>query len=193
MLYMSYHASPYPFTEESPPSPISSYGMDKLACENYGKIAWHNYQVPNASLRLSNVYGPDQNVRNGYGGVIQRFIEACADDQPITIFGDGSQTRDFYIDDAVWALIASMDAQALHTREVLNVSTGIKTSITALAKNIHSLMQGNNRIIYDAHRTSDIRRSVGTPQKFERIFNEYVPTSLETGLAQMIKYRARVA
>lgn len=84
-----------PLTESSITQPISIYGVNKLCCEYYLRVASELFQVPCTCLRLFNVYGPRQLADSSYSGVITRFINNINQDQPLTIYGTGEQTRDF--------------------------------------------------------------------------------------------------
>ena len=84
-----------PLCESVQPSPLTPYGADKLSCELHARIAHLIHNVPSIGMRFFNVYGPRQDPKSPYSGVISIFIEKILNDQPITIFGDGTQTRDF--------------------------------------------------------------------------------------------------
>ncbi|MGE0754856.1 MAG: NAD-dependent epimerase/dehydratase family protein, partial [Alphaproteobacteria bacterium] len=84
-----------PLKEITSPAPISSYGVDKLSCEHNGQIAAHAHGIPNIGLRFFNVYGPRQDPSSPYSGVISIFSHAVLHRTPVTIYGDGEQSRDF--------------------------------------------------------------------------------------------------
>jgi UDP-glucose 4-epimerase len=98
-----------PITEAASKHPLSAYGADKYACELHAVVASHVHAVPTTGLRFFNVYGPRQDPRSPYSGVISIFCERLRRSAPIDIFGDGGQTRDFiYVADVVAALRAAM-------------------------------------------------------------------------------------
>jgi nucleoside-diphosphate-sugar epimerase len=97
---------PLPMRENAYLQPLSPYGVSKLAAEHLGHLYWANYGVPAVSLRYFTVYGPRQRPDMGF----QRFLTAVRDGKPITVYGDGEQTRDFtFVSDAVAATIAAGD------------------------------------------------------------------------------------
>ncbi len=97
-------AVPLPMREDAHLQPLSPYGVSKLAAEHLAHLYWANYGVPAVSLRYFTVYGPRQRPDMGF----HRFLRAVDEGRPITVYGDGEQTRDFtYVADAVEATIAA--------------------------------------------------------------------------------------
>ncbi|WP_207706815.1 NAD-dependent epimerase/dehydratase family protein [Alkaliphilus pronyensis] len=125
------------------------YSASKFSAEHYCKVYNHMYKMPVSILRLSNVYGPGQTTLNPYCGVVAKFFEAIYNNEPLIIYGDGRQTRDFtFIEDAISAfVIAAIRKEAIGN--VYNVGTGIETSINQLAKEIMDVTKSNDApIIY---------------------------------------------
>jgi UDP-glucose 4-epimerase len=119
-----------PIGESAAVAPLSPYGASKAAAESYLALFRRLYGVSTLALRMSNVYGPRQNP-HGEAGVIAIFCAAAASGRPVTIFGDGSQTRDFvYVEDVVrgFAAAGRSDEQG-----AINLSTGVETSLLDLA------------------------------------------------------------
>ena len=124
-----------PTPEDVPCVPVSYYGVTKYAAERYAHVTGARPDVDLAvtSLRMFNVYGPRQSIGNPYQGVLAIFIGNALRGEPITIHGDGSQTRDFvFVDDVVdaWMRIAG---DATSDGAVLNVGSGVETSVNELA------------------------------------------------------------
>lgn len=115
------------------------YAASKFSMEHYCHVYQEMYQMPISILRFSNVYGPGQLASNPYCGVVAKFFEAAQNQQPLVIFGDGSQTRDFtYVEDAMDAvLLAAKDEKAVGA--VYNVGTGIETSVLDLAEEVRKV------------------------------------------------------
>src|SRR6516225_667442 len=91
----------FPVDEETPAAPLSAYGADKYACELHARVAGAIHGVPTIGLRFFNLYGPRQDPLSPYSGVISIFAERLLSGEPVEIFGDGEQTRDFtYISNA---------------------------------------------------------------------------------------------
>lgn len=113
-------------------APLTDYAVAKLAGEHYTQISGADWTI----VRLSNVYGPHQTLENPYCGVIGRFMEQARAREPLTVIGDGSQTRDFtFVDDVVNRLLQIADPRLKYSfnRKVFNLSHGQETSIAALA------------------------------------------------------------
>ena len=115
--------------------PVSYYGVTKYAAERYAQVTGARPDVDLAvtSLRMFNVYGPRQSIGNPYQGVLAIFIGNVLRGEPITIHGDGSQTRDFvFVDDVVDAWLRVLGAERT-AGAVLNVGSGVETSVNELA------------------------------------------------------------
>ncbi|WP_274363654.1 NAD-dependent epimerase/dehydratase family protein [Paenibacillus thermotolerans] len=121
-------------TPESEYDTTTPYAASKLSVEHYCRVFHRMHQLPVTVLRLSNAYGPGQLTSNPYCGVIAKFFEAAAGGLPLTVFGDGSQTRDFtYIEDVIEALLLAGISPAA-VGGVFNVGTGVETSVNRLAE-----------------------------------------------------------
>jgi UDP-glucose 4-epimerase len=163
-------------------APVSTYGADKAACELHARAAGAVHQVPTVGLRFFNLYGPRQDPYSPYSGVISRFIDRLRRGEPIEIFGDGEQTRDFtYIGDAVTALRQAMGAAALHA-PIFNICTGIGTSVRGLAETIGRLCGTRLVIHYLTPREGDVRQSVGDPRQAAADLGFTAETPLARGL-----------
>ncbi len=175
-----------PLSETADPKPASSYGLDKLSCERYGKIAWEFHEVPNVGLRFFNVFGPRQDPSSPYSGVISRFIARAGTGKPFTIYGDGEQTRDFiYVGDIVELLVKAWDSKA--NCETFNGCTGKATSIRTLAGIIAAHAGIAMKIDAQPARAGDAKHSLGSPLKAANILGFTAKTSLEQGLAAMLE------
>ena len=101
-----------PLGEKSEKRPLSAYGADKIGCELHARVGGKVHRLPSVGLRLFNVYGPGQDPKSPYSGVISIFCERLRRGEPIEIFGDGDQTRDFiFVADVVAAMLRAMDAR----------------------------------------------------------------------------------
>lgn len=181
-----------PLDEDSTTRPISAYGADKLGCEQHGLVAAHVYGVPNTGLRFFNVYGPRQDPKSPYSGVISIFADRIGRGAGVTIYGDGLQTRDFvYVGDVVRCLRAAMaahEADGLAPRSaVYNVCTGRETTVKALAELLGTLSGRNAGISHDEPRTGDIRESLGNGSKAEAALGFRAGTALADGLAETLR------
>lgn len=133
-LYGTPEAAPTP--ETAALRPLSPYGVSKLAAEllvhNTARRADLGFRLAVTSLRMFNVYGPRQSLENLYQGVVSVFVANVLAGEPVTLFGDGLQTRDFvYIDDVLDGWMAALDAPRTYGRQI-NLGSGIEVSINEL-------------------------------------------------------------
>lgn len=171
-----------PLDERSVPRPISAYGADKLSSEYHARVAWLSHGVSTVGLRFFNVYGPRQNPDSPYSGVISIFIDRLTKQLPLTVFGDGRQTRDFiYVGDVVRYLVAAMDNQKGEA-SVYNICTGQSTSITQLAQTLSVISGQPVEIEYAGARQGDIAVSLGDPTKTETRYRFRAEIDLGKGL-----------
>ena len=169
--------------EEYPAAPLSAYGADKAACEFHARIAGAVHGVSTAGLRFFNLYGPRQDPRSPYSGVISIFADRLLRGRPIEIFGDGEQVRDFtYVGDAVAALRRAMDAASTEA-PVLNICTGRGTSVRELAEIMASLCETRLSVRQSAPRPGDIRVSIGDPSRADAELDFRARIPLPKGLA----------
>jgi UDP-glucose 4-epimerase len=172
-----------PISEECPVNPLSAYGADKAACEMHARIAGSVHGVPAIGVRFFNIYGPRQDPRSPYSSVISIFVDRLLAARPIEIFGDGEQVRDFtFVGDAIAALRRAM-AEADTQASVLNICSGIGTSIRQLADEIAELCHTGLVVNYLAPRCGDIRISVGDPSLAAERLDFRARTRLRRGLA----------
>jgi UDP-glucose 4-epimerase len=173
-----------PLLESDLPRPLSAYGADKYGCELHGAVANCIHRVPNYGLRFFNVYGPRQDPRSPYSGVITIFGNRMQANEPITINGDGYHSRDFiYVGDIVAAVITAME----HCRQqvgsdVFNVCTGRETNVIDLAEELAGAFGYAKKFRFGPPRPGDPRTSIGDPSKAERVLGFRATTGLATGL-----------
>jgi UDP-glucose 4-epimerase len=169
--------------EDRPFAPLSSYGADKAASEFHARIAGAVHGVPTAGLRFFNLYGPRQDPRSPYSGVISIFADRLLRGRPIEIFGDGEQVRDFtFVGDAVRALRRAM-AVASTEAPVVNVCTGTGTSVRELAEIIAGLCDTRLVVRRSTPRRGDVRISIGDPSRAADHLDFRARTPLPNGLA----------
>lgn len=163
-----------PKHEESVIRPLTPYAVDKFAAEKYVLNYSDLYGIPTSAVRFFNVYGPNQNPKSPYSGVISIIID-CYEKllqnkkSEFTIFGDGKQTRDFvYVQDVVQALIL-VASQKESIGEVYNVGTGLETSLIELINMMDAILDINLPIIHEAPRSGDIPSSYANISKLEHL------------------------
>jgi UDP-glucose 4-epimerase len=172
-----------PINEDDLVSTLSPYAVSKLAGENYCQAFYESYQLPTVVLRYSNVYGPKQDPANPYCGVIARFMEQAVRGEPLTVHGDGEQTRDFtYVGDTVRATIVAAFSD-LGDGQTFNVATGIETSVNRLADHIIGLSGHRlSRTHIDRRDIDNIRRRVLNIERIRRTLRWVPDTTLAAGL-----------
>lgn len=176
-----------PIAETAPTVPLTAYGADKLGCDLHGRVAWHVHGVPNIGLRPFNVYGPRQDPSSPYSGVISIFTNRLLRGEPITIFGDGGQVRDFvYVSDVVKVFTAAMNklqgANYSTGHDVINICTGRATTINQLADTIAAVARCGVQRQTAPPRQGDIRISIGNPAYLEAQLGLRLDVTLSEGL-----------
>jgi UDP-glucose 4-epimerase len=170
------------------PRPQTPYGVDKLGSELHGRIAMGVHGLPTVGLRPFNIYGPRQDPSSAYSGVISIFNSRLAQGLPVTVFGDGLQTRDFvFVADVVRFLLAAMARAPQAAGEVFNICTGRTTTLLAL---IDTLARLHGRVPVVQHgdpRVGDIRESLGDPNRARAVLGVTAEVTLEDGLAALLQ------
>jgi len=153
-----------PKVETSVPDPRSPYAITKLDGEYYCGLYQKESWLPTACLRFFNVFGPRQDPLSAYAAAVPIFLERARKNEPITIFGDGGQTRDFiYVKDIVGAL--AFAAERTEVTGVFNAGYGSAMTILELVKEILRLTGSKSKIIFEPLRSGDIRHSTADASK----------------------------
>ena len=184
------HTAALPISEDSPCAPVSYYGITKYAAERYVHTTAEridlDFDFRVTSFRMFNVYGPHQALDNPYQGVLGIFLGNLLRDEPLTIFGDGEQSRDFvYINDVVDAWVGAIERPSAYG-QVFNLGSGRRLSINTLAdqalaafghsRSTHPVRYGPERSGEQRHVAADIERA--------RLALDWVPcTPFAEGLA----------
>jgi UDP-glucose 4-epimerase len=172
-----------PIGEQRPVAPLSAYGADKCACELHARIAGSVHGIPTLGLRFFNLYGPRQDPRSPYSGVIAIFNERLGRGEPVEIFGDGQQVRDFtYVGDAVSALCRALPAASI-AASVFDVCTGKGTTVQALAQTMAGLYRTELVTYRRPARSGEVRVSIGDPRRAAEQLGFRAATALADGLA----------
>lgn len=171
-----------PVDESMAPKPISPYGASKLAGEAYCLAYYGTYGLKTIALRISNVYGPRCHHKDS---VISRFLKRALKKEPLVIYGDGNQTRDFlYVDDLCDAILKSVKSDV--GGEVFQIGTGKETSINQLAAKIKSLLEKDLgwpiEIIHEERRKGEIMRSCSNVTKAKRLLGFVPKVRIDEGL-----------
>jgi UDP-glucose 4-epimerase len=175
-----------PLKESAETRPLSAYGADKLGSELHARVATLVHGVPTVGFRFFNVYGPRQDPSSPYSGVISIFVDRLRAGLPVTIFGDGGQTRDFvYVADVVRHLLAAMERRP-SPPAVFNVCTGRASTVRELAEIVAALCGAELRIETAPARAGDIRASLGDPSAATAALGLRAETPLALGLRRTL-------
>jgi nucleoside-diphosphate-sugar epimerase len=151
---------PLPMREDVRIQPVSPYGVTKLAAEHLCYLYWKNFGLPTVSLRYFSVYGPRQRPDMA----INKFVNAIFQNKPITVFGDGSQTRDFtYVSDVVDANILA--ANSPENGEVFNIGGGSRISVIALIREIEKCSGKTAQIRFEEFQKGDVNDTLAENTK----------------------------
>ena len=180
-----------PKAEESVIRPLTPYAIDKFSAERYALSYNELYGVPTSAVRFFNVFGPNQNPKSPYSGVISilvdRFCKHINGEKSFfTVFGDGKQSRDFiYVKDVINALLLVSKCEQ-SKGEVYNVGTGNETDLNKLIISISEILDTKLPVTYAEGRTGDIPRSLADISKLKEInFNPNY--SVKEGLEEYLK------
>jgi UDP-glucose 4-epimerase len=177
-----------PLVEETLPQPLSPYAVSKRVKEMYAELFTGSFGLEVVALRYFNVYGPRQRPDSMYAAAVPIFARRLLDGKPVTVFGDGGQTRDLVnVHDVVRAnLIASEHPQA--AGKIFNICTGIETRLLDLLDVMYELIPNVPPPQFAAPRAGDIYRSVGSPRKALDVLGFRAEISLVDGLKETIDW-----
>jgi nucleoside-diphosphate-sugar epimerase len=171
-----------PKIEDMVPMPKSPYALQKLIGEQYCRIFSEIYGMPTICLRYFNIFGPRQDPESEYSAVIPKFITNMIHDRPPTIYGDGTQTRDFtYVSNAVSANLLAAEKDSFRG-DVVNISTGVRLDLNSLAKKVGEIVKCDQDPIYEASRPGDVMHSLGEIKKAKDLLGYRVVMPLDQGL-----------
>ena len=172
--------------EDTPKAPLTPYASDKLASEYYLDFYRRQHGLEPAIFRLFNVFGPRQDPSSPYSGVISIFSERAVKGLPITIFGDGEQTRDFiYVGDLVNILVQAVEARQVEEGAV-NVGLNKATTLKQMLEALGDVVGGLPPISYSAARSGDIRHSRADNSRLLQRFKLGETTPMSVGLARLL-------
>jgi UDP-glucose 4-epimerase len=176
-----------PVDEADLPHPVSPYGASKLAGEAYCQAFSATYGMAACSLRFSNAYGPRSLHKKS---VVATWVRAALAGEPVTVHGDGEQTRDFvYVDDLAQAVLAALDAAPEAVAgELFQVGTGQETTINELAAAIGRAVGRPLDIERGPARPGDVRRNVSRVDKADTRLGYRAAVPLEEGLARTMSW-----
>jgi UDP-glucose 4-epimerase len=174
-----------PIDEQKLPRPASPYGASKAAGEAYCSTYHRTFGLETVCLRFGNVYGPGSKHK---GSVVAKFIKQILAGEPLEVYGDGGQSRDYlYIDDLVQAIRAAARSEKV-AGEVFQIATSRETTVLELLEKLRAIANGKGladiRILHGAPRHGDVRRNFSDTTKAERVLSWKASTTLHDGLRE---------
>lgn len=177
--------SEIPLPEDAIKSQLSPYGLEKQVNELYAELYHKLYQVSSLGQRFFNVFGPRQDPKSPYAGVIALFVDRITQGLPLTVFGDGLQTRDFiYVGDVARANVAALNS---NTQGACNIATGTQTSLLDLVSVLSEITGNQTQVTHAEPREGDIRHSLAIPDKMNKLLGVTAETNLKQGLERLIQ------
>ncbi|WP_426152347.1 NAD-dependent epimerase/dehydratase family protein [Pseudomonas sp. DC3000-4b1] len=172
--------------EDLAKAPLTPYAVDKLASEQYLDFYQREHGLEPVVFRFFNIYGPRQDPSSPYSGVISIFAQRAQAGLPITVFGDGEQTRDFfYVGDLVGLLVQALEADAMPAGP-FNVGLNQAASLNHLLQALGAVLGGLPAVTHQPARAGDIKHSRADNQRLLAHFQLKETTPLETGLRRLL-------
>jgi UDP-glucose 4-epimerase len=178
-----YGANPeLPKHEAMVPMPVSPYAASKLAAEQYS-LAWqHSYGLATLPFRFFNVFGPRQAPGHAYAAVVPSFLSAAIEGTPLSVHGDGLQSRDFtYVGTVTEVILDAVRRRVSHDRPV-NLAFGTRVTLLEVIELIGEIVGGPPTVDHVGSRAGDVRHSQADNAALRSLFPDVEPVSLEAGL-----------
>lgn len=178
-----------PIHEELPPRPVSPYGASKLAGEGYCSAYFSTFGIDTVALRFGNVYGPGSTHKSS---VVAKFIRRALDGQPLEIYGDGGQTRDFiYVGDLLDAVQKAATVEGVGG-EIFQIASSRETSVTELTDLLVAVLREQGiadvAVRHIGAQRGEVRRNFSNTSKARRRLKWAPVTSLEDGLRATVRF-----
>lgn len=176
--------SQLPIREDAPLHPVSPYGVTKLAAENLCTLYYRNFEVPTVSLRYFTVYGPRQRPDMAF----HRFCKALLRDEPIRVYGDGYQTRDFtYIGDIVEANLRAATSEAA-VGQVMNIAGGSRVTLHDVVDLLRQISGMPVKVMFETRQHGDVHHTFADTQQAQQLIDYYPRVSLQEGMTREFNY-----
>ena len=174
-----------PIAETDGCRPISPYGLEKYVNDQYAQLFAEGFLVSTLGLRYFNVYGPRQDPRSPYAGVISKFLARIEQQQPLLVYGDGKQTRDFiFVKDVARANVAALQSAMTG---VCHVATGCSLDLLRMIDILSQCTGRPLNVVHQAPLIGDIPCSSANIDRFQELLNSKDLTTLEEGLALLVE------
>ena len=173
-----------PVHEQKVPRPLSPYGASKLACEGYCSAFHGMHGLGAVVLRFANVYGPYSNLKTS---VVAKFIRTILAGEPLVVYGDGRQTRDFvHVRDICRGLALALDHGG--AGETIGIASGKETSVIDLLETLKTISQRPVTVTFEAERAGEIRRNYSDITKARHMLGYEPEVDLTEGLAECFRW-----
>lgn len=177
-----------PKEETMTTTPLSPYAMSKMMGEQYAQLYWRLHGLESVGLRYFNVFGPNQDPNSEYAAVIPKFVQGLLRQQPIRIFGDGLQTRDFtYVANVVQANVAACESP-LAAGQVINVACGKRWSLMELVDQLETEMKCQASIEFSPSRAGDVKHSQASLVRAKELLGFSPRVEFEEGIKQTVAW-----
>jgi UDP-glucose 4-epimerase len=171
-----------------PVNPLSPYALQKWVGEYYCKLYHGLYRLETISLRYFNVFGPAQDPHSEYSAVIPKFITAVLAKKPITVYGDGEQSRDFtYVENIVEANLLAADASSGAAGNVYNIGCGARVSLNTLIGLVEENIGVKAEVVYAKPKAGDVRHSLADIAQARHVLGYEPKVMLNEGLRLTIE------
>jgi nucleoside-diphosphate-sugar epimerase len=176
-----------PKHEDMPSNPLSPYALQKFVGERYCRLYHELFGVETVSLRYFNVFGPGQDPHSEYSAVIPKFIKGLLAKQPITIYGDGEQSRDFtYIDNVVEANLLALEAPDA-AGKMCNIGCGERITLNRLVTLLEQQLRTKAQVSYTPPNAGDVRNSLADIERAKVLLRYRPEIMIEEGLRRTIE------
>jgi UDP-glucose 4-epimerase len=184
-----YGANPtLPKREDLATMPLSPYAASKLATESYALAYQHSYGLPALAFRFFNVFGPLQAAGHAYAAVVPAFVSAALEGRPLTVHGDGKQSRDFTSVDTVVEVIADAIARGVTSPTPVNLAFGTRTDLLTLIAELEAILGTTVAVEHVDSRAGDVKHSQADSSRLQELFPDVVPTALPDALRATVDW-----
>ena len=178
--------SQIPLPEDADRKQLSPYGLEKQVNEEYAELFVQLYGFSSLGQRFFNVYGPRQDPKSPYAGVIALFVDMIRQQRELSIFGDGLQTRDFiYVKDVARANVAALKSDL---QGACNIGTGLQSTLLDLVDVLSRITGNTASVTHLPEREGDIRDSLAIVERMQRDLGVSSEVEIEAGLRALIEY-----
>lgn len=189
-----YGANPtLPKSESLRPMPMSPYAVSKLATETYALSHGRVYGMDTLAFRFFNVFGPLQAAGHAYAAVVPAFVDAALGGRPLTVYGDGLQSRDFTYVDTVTAVLTAAVVGRRTSDEPVNLAYGTRTTLLELIAELTDVLGVDVAVEHADPRPGDVRDSQADSTRLAALFPDVAPTALREGLSATVAWFRKCA